>query len=155
MPNKIRILTIAGLFVYLSIVVPTAKGNENCSLQTIAGTYVFNERGSSLMTDPASQPFLVPWDLNVKDITTAPIHVRGVFCHRTPGGGEALPKDQRLSRTLSAEGAVESVHHSAEGGPSSTGCLMLVARRFTVPNQKSRCNQLKLGHPQLNGRIVR
>src|SRR5262244_4468246 len=56
--------------------------------------------------------------------------------HRTLGGGTALPKDQRLSRTLSAEGAVESVHHSAEGGPSSTGCLMLVARRITVAEPK-------------------
>src|SRR5262244_3089373 len=69
--------------------------------------------------------------------------------HRTLGGGTALPKDQRLSRTLSAEGAVESVHHSAEGGPSSTGCLMLVARRFTLSNLTSRCDQLKLGHPPL------
>src|SRR5215831_11365418 len=68
--------------------------------------------------------------------------------HRTLGGGTALPKDQRLSRTLSAEGAVESVHHSAEGGSSSTGCLMLVAWRFTVSNLKSRCDQLKLGHPR-------
>ncbi len=42
---------------------------------------------------------------------------------------------------------LESVAHSAEGGPDSKSRLNLVAGRLTVPNIESRCNQLKLGHP--------
>ena len=63
---------------------------------------------------------------------------------------EALGIDsspQRLSRNSFAEGTPESVAHSAEGGPHSRSRLNLVRGRLTVPNNESRCNQLKLGHP--------
>jgi Transposase, Mutator family len=67
--------------------------------------------------------------------------------HRTLGSREKVPTHQRISRNLVAEGTLESVAPSAEGGPDSRSCLNLVAGRLIVPNIESRCNQLKLGHP--------
>jgi hypothetical protein len=69
--------------------------------------------------------------------------------HRALGSREKVPTHQRLSRNLVAEGTLESVAPSAEGGPDSRSCLNLVVGRLTVPNIESRCNQLKLGHPLL------
>ena len=43
--------------------------------------------------------------------------------YRAPGGGEKVPTHQRLSRTLAAEGTLESFGHSAEGGPDRRSCL--------------------------------
>jgi hypothetical protein len=64
---------------------------------------------------------------------------------------EAEKKFRRIKgyQEILAEGMPESVTHSAEGGPDSRSRLNLVARRLTVPNIESRCNQLKLGHPPL------
>src|SRR5262252_2121200 len=73
--------------------------------------------------------------------------------HRTPGSGETLSAHQGLSRNAVAEGAFESVQHSAEGGQKSGSRLNLVAGRLTVPNIKSRCNQLKLGHPRQKSEV--
>src|SRR5215471_2797760 len=67
--------------------------------------------------------------------------------YRTPGSRKTLSPDQGLSRNAVAEGAFESVAHSAEGGPSRRSRLNMVAGRLTVLNIESRCNQLKLGHP--------
>jgi hypothetical protein len=68
--------------------------------------------------------------------------------HRTLGSREEVPTYQRLSRNPVAEGAAESVAHSAEGSPGSRSLLNLVAGSLTVPNIESRCNQLRVGHPQ-------
>jgi hypothetical protein len=68
--------------------------------------------------------------------------------HRALGSREEVPTYQRLSRNLVAEGTPESVAHSAEGGPGNRSRLNSVAGSLTVPNIESRCNQLKLGHPQ-------
>ena len=67
----------------------------------------------------------------------------------TARSGEEIPTHQRLSRTLVVEGAPESAAHPAEGGADPRSRLKLFAGRFTVPNIESRCNQLKLGHPQI------
>lgn len=85
MHNKIPILTIAGLLVCLAIVVPAAQANEKCSLQTMIGTYVFNERGSSLITDPASQPFPVHWSAAI-----APFVTVGEVTFTADGTGEGF-----------------------------------------------------------------
>src|SRR5215510_9036402 len=69
--------------------------------------------------------------------------------HRTPGSREKVPTHQRLSRNSVAEGALEPLAHSAEGGADSRSRLKLVAGSITVQNIESRCNQLKLGHRQL------
>jgi hypothetical protein len=59
MPNKITIVAIAALLVFLGTGVPAAQADEKCSLQSMTGTYVFNERGSSLIANPLVQPFPV------------------------------------------------------------------------------------------------
>lgn len=70
MHYKIPILTIAGLLACLGMFLPVAQANEKCSLQTMVGTYVFNEQGSSLITDPASQPFPVHWSAAIAPFVT-------------------------------------------------------------------------------------
>jgi len=50
------------------------------------------------------------------------------FCHtrdrhRTPGSREEVPTHQRLSRNPIAEGALEPLAYSAEGGADSRSCL--------------------------------
>jgi hypothetical protein len=73
-------------------------------------------------------------------------------CYRALGGGETIPTHQRLSRTLVAEGTLESFTYSTEGGANLRSRLNSPEGRFTVPNIESRCNQLKLGHPhQIRG----
>jgi hypothetical protein len=59
MHNKIIIVAIAALLVFLGTGVPVAQAVEKCSLHTMTGTYVFNERGSSLIANPLVQPFPV------------------------------------------------------------------------------------------------
>ncbi len=68
--------------------------------------------------------------------------------HRIVGSREEIPSHQRLSTNLVAEGTVEPIAHTAEGGAQdSRSRLNTQGDRFTVPNIESRCNQLKLGHP--------
>jgi hypothetical protein len=67
--------------------------------------------------------------------------------YRALGGGETIPPHQRLSRTLVAEGTLESFPYSTEGGANLRSRLNSLEGRFKVPNIESRCNQLKLGHP--------
>ena len=57
--------------------------------------------------------------------------------------------DQRLSRNSVAEGALEPLAYSAEGGADSRSRFNLVAGSITEQNTESLCNQLKLGHRQL------
>lgn len=70
MHNKITLVAIAALLVCLGIAIPAAEANGPCSLKTMEGTYVFNERGSSLITDPASQPFPVHWSAAIAPFVT-------------------------------------------------------------------------------------
>jgi len=59
---------------------------------------------------------------------------------------EAEKKFRRIKgyqEILLPEGTLESVAHSAEGGPDSRSRLNFVVGRLTVPNIESRCNQLK------------
>lgn len=49
------------LLFYCCFVVPAAQAQEKCSLQTMAGTYAFYEKGSSLVLDPFVQPFPIHW----------------------------------------------------------------------------------------------
>ena len=73
----------------------------------------------------------VPWRCHRSLIADALI-VRGTAAldrHRTSGSREEVPTHQRLSRNLVAEGTLESVAHSAEGGPDSRSCLNLVVRK--------------------------
>jgi hypothetical protein len=75
--------------------------------------------------------------------------------HRAVGSREKVPPHQRLARNRVAEGTPESLAHSAEGGLHRRSRLNLIRGRLTVPNIKSRCNRLKLGHPRKFGPCAR
>ncbi len=61
MKTKTTVLLLVGLLVSLGFAVPAAQAQEKCSLQTMAGTYAFYEKGSSLVLDPFVQPFPIHW----------------------------------------------------------------------------------------------
>ncbi len=61
MHNKMTIVAMAALFLVCCAAVPTAYAHEKCSLQTMVGTYVIYEKGSSLIMDPSQQPFPLHW----------------------------------------------------------------------------------------------
>ena len=71
--------SIACLLVLLGIAVPSAQASEKCSLETMAGTYAFYEKGSSLFVNlsgkPPPPPFwaagIVPF-LTVGEVTFNP-----------------------------------------------------------------------------------
>jgi hypothetical protein len=56
MRNKITRFVFVGLLVFLGIAVPAAQATEKCTLQTMTGTYVFNDRGSSTILDLSAAP---------------------------------------------------------------------------------------------------
>jgi hypothetical protein len=49
------------LFLCLCVAVPSAYAQQQCSLQTMAGTYAMYERGSSFLLDPSQQPIPLHW----------------------------------------------------------------------------------------------
>ncbi len=58
---RITTVVIALLLLTLVLVGPGAQAQGPCTLQTLSGTYVFYERGSSAIFDPTSQPYLFHW----------------------------------------------------------------------------------------------
>ena len=85
MHHKITLIAIAGLLVGLGTAIPAAQANEPCSLKTMEGTYVFNVQGSSLITDPASQPFPFHWSAAI-----APFVTVGKVTFNAEGTGEGF-----------------------------------------------------------------
>jgi len=73
--------------------------------------------------------------------------------HRATGRREEVSTHQRLSRNPVAEGTPESIAPSAAGGPNRRSGLNLIRGKFTVPNNTSRRNQLKFGHPLCGRRV--
>ncbi len=61
MRTKITVVAMACLLVCWCVAVPAAYAKEKCSLQTFAGTYVFYDKGSSLILNPSQQPFPLHW----------------------------------------------------------------------------------------------
>src|SRR5215472_13146306 len=85
MHKKITLVAIVGLLVCLAIAIPVAQANEPCTLKTMEGTYVFNEQGASLITDPASQPFPAHWSAAI-----APFVTVGKVTFTAEGKGEGF-----------------------------------------------------------------
>ena len=56
-----RTLKLTALLLCLRVAVPAAYAQEECTLQTMAGTYAFFDKGSSLIVDPSQQPFPLHW----------------------------------------------------------------------------------------------
>jgi hypothetical protein len=54
----------------MSAAVPAARAQENCSLQTMVGTYAFQERGSSAIVDLTSAPHLGYWNAAISPFAT-------------------------------------------------------------------------------------
>jgi hypothetical protein len=78
MRNKIAISAIAGFLVFLGLACPAVLAHEKCSLQTMAGTYAFYEKGASLSNfDPYNADFpyfvgkIAPF-LTVGEVTFTP-----------------------------------------------------------------------------------
>ena len=71
MRNKITTFAIAGLLVCLGIALPSAQAGEKCSLETMAGTYAFYEKGSSLFVNLSGNapapPFWAAGDRAIPD----------------------------------------------------------------------------------------
>lgn len=56
-----RTLKLTTLLLCLCIAVPAVYAQGKCSLQTLAGTYAFYEKGSSSIVDLSVQPFPLHW----------------------------------------------------------------------------------------------
>jgi hypothetical protein len=56
-----RTLKLTALLLCLWVAVPAAYAQGKCSLQTMVGTYVIYEKGSSLIMDPSQQPYPLHW----------------------------------------------------------------------------------------------
>lgn len=62
---RLTIFTLTLLFLFLSILVPAARAQKKCTLETMTGTYAFYEKGASsyvdatgtLLSPPATPPF--------------------------------------------------------------------------------------------------
>ena len=61
MRNGIAVAVIAGLLISLGFAAPAAQAQAPCTPETFTGTYVFQERGSSAVFDPASEPYPFHW----------------------------------------------------------------------------------------------
>jgi hypothetical protein len=61
--KRSTVLLIAGLLLSLAVTIPAAQAGEKCSLKTMAGTYVFSEKGSSSILDmnPSDQTIPIHW----------------------------------------------------------------------------------------------
>jgi hypothetical protein len=70
MHHRITTSAIAALLVCLGIGGPTIQAQETCSLKTMAGTYAFYERGSSLILDPSAPSYPVHWSGAVAHFVT-------------------------------------------------------------------------------------
>jgi len=59
MPSKIRVVTLVGLVLCCCVAVPAAYAQGTCNLQTLTGTWVGYEKGSSLnvVVNPPPQDF--------------------------------------------------------------------------------------------------
>jgi hypothetical protein len=61
MHTNFMLTVIAGLLLAFGLAVPAAQAQGPCTLQTIAGTYVISEKGSSAILDPNSAPYPLHW----------------------------------------------------------------------------------------------
>lgn len=61
MRARINLLCLAGLLVCVGFAANTALAQAPCTSQTFTGTYVFYEKGSSAILDPAAEPYPFHW----------------------------------------------------------------------------------------------
>jgi hypothetical protein len=76
---KVNVLAAASLLVCLGLLVPRVQAQGNCSLETITGTYAFEERGAvELLSLPTTAPVIVPF-ANLGEINLTPKEGNGSY----------------------------------------------------------------------------
>jgi hypothetical protein len=102
---KINLFAAGGLLVCLGVGVPTAQAQGKCSLETITGTYEFEERGAiEVFSLPTTAPVMVPF-ANVGEVTLTPkqgddTYGSGFFWVQRGAGTAANDNPPKLTLTV-------------------------------------------------------